>query len=233
MAKIALVDDDRNILTSVAITLESEGFEVDTYNDGQAALEAFNKKFPDMSVFDIKMPRMDGMDLLQRVRQKSSMPVIFLTSKDDEIDEVLGLRMGADDYVTKPFSQRLLVERIRALLRRQEAVEGNIVADSEETKLMVRGELSMDPLRHLVSWKGRDVSLTVTEFLLLQALVQRPGFVKSRDQLIDVAYDEQVYVDDRTIDSHIKRLRKKMRTVDDEFNAIETLYGIGYRYNEE
>jgi two-component system response regulator ChvI len=233
MAKIALVDDDRNILTSVAITLESEGFEVDTYNDGQAALEAFNKKFPDMSVFDIKMPRMDGMDLLQRVRQKSSMPVIFLTSKDDEIDEVLGLRMGADDYVTKPFSQRLLVERIRALLRRQEAVEGNIVADSEETKLMVRGELSMDPLRHLVSWKGRDVSLTVTEFLLLQALVQRPGFVKSRDQLIDVAYDEQVCVDDRTIDSHIKRLRKKMRTVDDEFNAIETLYGIGYRYNEE
>lgn len=233
MAKIALVDDDRNILTSVAITLESEGFEVDTYNDGQAALEAFNKKFPDMSVFDIKMPRMDGMDLLQRVRQKSSMPVIFLTSKDDEIDEVLGLRMGADDYVTKPFSQRLLVERIRALLRRQEAVEGNIVADSEETKLMVRGELSMDPLRHLVSWKGRDVSLTVTEFLLLQALAQRPGFVKSRDQLMDVAYDEQVYVDDRTIDSHIKRLRKKMRTVDDEFNAIETLYGIGYRYNEE
>lgn len=233
MAKIALVDDDRNILTSVAITLESEGFEVDTYNDGQAALEAFNKKFPDMSVFDIKMPRMDGMDLLQRVRQKSSMPVIFLTSKDDEIDEVLGLRMGADDYVTKPFSQRLLVERIRALLRRQEAVEGNIVADSEETKLMVRGELSMDPLRHLVSWKGRDVSLTVTEFLLLQALAQRPGFVQSRDQLMDVAYDEQVYVDDRTIDSHIKRLRKKMRTVDDEFNAIETLYGIGYRYNEE
>ena len=233
MAKIALVDDDRNILTSVAITLESEGFEVDTYNDGQAALEAFNKKFPDMSVFDIKMPRMDGMDLLQRVRQKSSMPVIFLTSKDDEIDEVLGLRMGADDYVTKPFSQRLLVERIRALLRRQEAVEGNIVADSEETKLMVRGELSMDPLRHLVSWKGRDVSLTVTEFLLLQVLAQRPGFVKSRDQLMDVAYDEQVYVDDRTIDSHIKRLRKKMRTVDDEFNAIETLYGIGYRYNEE
>lgn len=233
MAKIALVDDDRNILTSVAITLEAEGFEVDTYNDGQAALEAFNKKFPDMAVFDIKMPRMDGMDLLQRVRQKASMPVIFLTSKDDEIDEVLGLRMGADDYVTKPFSQRLLVERIRALLRRQEAVEGNIVADSEETKLMVRGELSMDPLRHLVSWKGRDVSLTVTEFLLLQVLAQRPGFVKSRDQLMDVAYDEQVYVDDRTIDSHIKRLRKKMRTVDDEFNAIETLYGIGYRYNEE
>jgi two-component system response regulator ChvI len=228
------VDDDRNILTSVAITLEAEGFEVETYNDGQAALDAFNKKMPDMAVFDIKMPRMDGMDLLQRVRQKSKMPVIFLTSKDDEIDEVLGLRMGADDYVKKPFSQRLLVERIRALLRRQDAISGDASGvEVEETKLMVRGNLSMDPLRHSVSWKGQDVSLTVTEFLLLQALAQRPGFVKSRDQLMDVAYDDQVYVDDRTIDSHIKRLRKKMRTVDNDFSAIETLYGIGYRYNEE
>ncbi len=233
MSRIALVDDDRNILTSVAMTLEAEGFEVETYNDGQAALDAFNKRLPDMAVFDIKMPRMDGMDLLQRVRQKSSMPVIFLTSKDDEIDEVLGLRMGADDYVKKPFSQRLLVERIRALLRRQEAIETGETPEGEENKIMVRGELSMDPLRHSVSWKGRDVSLTVTEFLLLQALAARPGFVKSRDQLMDVAYDDQVYVDDRTIDSHIKRLRKKMRTVDDDFTAIETLYGIGYRYNEE
>mmetsp|Transcript_14058 Transcript_14058/g.21573 ORF Transcript_14058/g.21573 Transcript_14058/m.21573 type:complete len:235 (+) Transcript_14058:75-779(+) len=234
MSKIALVDDDRNILTSVAITLEAEGFEVETYNDGQAALDAFNKKMPDMAVFDIKMPRMDGMDLLQRVRQKSKMPVIFLTSKDDEIDEVLGLRMGADDYVKKPFSQRLLVERIRALLRRQDAISGDAAGgEVEETKLMVRGNLSMDPLRHSVSWKGQDVSLTVTEFLLLQALAQRPGFVKSRDQLMDVAYDDQVYVDDRTIDSHIKRLRKKMRSVDNDFSAIETLYGIGYRYNEE
>ncbi|MCR9108293.1 response regulator transcription factor [Marivita sp. XM-24bin2] len=234
MSKIALVDDDRNILTSVAITLEAEGFEVETYNDGQAALDAFNKKMPDMAVFDIKMPRMDGMDLLQRVRQKSKMPVIFLTSKDDEIDEVLGLRMGADDYVKKPFSQRLLVERIRALLRRQDAISGDAAGgEVEEAKLMVRGNLTMDPLRHSVSWKGKDVSLTVTEFLLLQALAQRPGFVKSRDQLMDVAYDDQVYVDDRTIDSHIKRLRKKMRSVDNDFSAIETLYGIGYRYNEE
>jgi two-component system response regulator ChvI len=184
-------------------------------------------------VFDIKMPRMDGMDLLQRVRQKTTMPVIFLTSKDDEIDEVLGLRMGADDYVKKPFSQRLLVERIRALLRRQEAIETGEVGEAETSKMMVRGELTMDPLRHAVTWKGLDVSLTVTEFLLLQALAQRPGFVKSRDQLMDVAYDDQVYVDDRTIDSHIKRLRKKMRSVDSEFSAIETLYGIGYRYNEE
>lgn len=233
MSRIALVDDDRNILTSVAMTLEAEGFEVETYNDGQSALEAFNRRMPDMAVLDIKMPRMDGMDLLQRMRQKSSIPVIFLTSKDDEIDEVLGLRMGADDYVKKPFSQRLLVERIRALLRRQEAINTGEAAATEETRMMERGALRMDPLRHSVTWKGMEVSLTVTEFLLLQALAQRPGFVKSRDQLMDVAYDDQVYVDDRTIDSHIKRLRKKMRSVDDNFTAIETLYGIGYRYNEE
>ena len=233
MSRIALVDDDRNILTSVSMTLEAEGFEVETYNDGQSALEAFSKRLPDMAVLDIKMPRMDGMDLLQRLRQKTSMPVIFLTSKDDEIDEVLGLRMGADDYVKKPFSQRLLVERIRSLLRRQEAITTGEVAVSEENKVIVRGSLTMDPLRHSVTWRGNEVTLTVTEFLLLQALAQRPGFVKSRDQLMDVAYDDQVYVDDRTIDSHIKRLRKKMRTADDDFSAIETLYGIGYRYNEE
>ena len=233
MSRIALVDDDRNILTSVQMTLEAEGFEVETYNDGQAALDAFNKKLPDMAVFDIKMPRMDGMDLLQRVRQKTTMPVIFLTSKDDEIDEVLGLRMGADDYVRKPFSQRLLVERIRAILRRQEVIAGDAPSKEESSQVMVRGELTMDPLRHAVSWKGVDVTLTVTEFLLLQALAQRPGFVKSRDQLMDVAYDDQVYVDDRTIDSHIKRLRKKMRGADPDFAAIETLYGIGYRYNED
>ena len=233
MSRIALVDDDRNILTSVAMTLEAEGFEVETYNDGQSALDAFNRRLPDMAVLDIKMPRMDGMDLLQRLRQKTTMPVIFLTSKDDEIDEVLGLRMGADDYVRKPFSQRLLVERIRALLRRQEVLVSGDAPLTEDAKVMVRGSLTMDPLRHSVTWKGSDVALTVTEFLLLQALAQRPGFVKSRDQLMDVAYDDQVYVDDRTIDSHIKRLRKKLRAVDAEFSAIETLYGIGYRYNEE
>jgi two-component system response regulator ChvI len=233
VSKIALVDDDRNILTSVSMTLEAEGFEVETYNDGQTALDAFNRKLPDMAVLDIKMPRMDRMDLLQRLRQKTSMPVIFLTSKDDEIDEVLGLRMGADDYVKKPFSQRLLVECIRALLRRQDTLDGVVVPETDENKVIERGELVMDPLRHAVKWKGKDVTLTVTEFLLLQALAQRPGFVKSRDQLMDVAYDDQVYVDDRTIDSHIKRLRKKMRSVDEEFSAIETLYGIGYRYNEE
>ncbi|MCA3186098.1 MAG: response regulator transcription factor [Cupriavidus sp.] len=233
MSRIALVDDDRNILTSVSLTLEAEGFLVETYNDGQSALEAFNRRMPDLAVLDIKMPRMDGMDLLQRLRQKTSMPVIFLTSKDDEIDEILGLRMGADDYVKKPFSLRLLIERIRALLRRQQAIATGEAATSEETRIMDRGALRMDPLRHSVSWKGKDVALTVTEFLLLQALAQRPGLVKSRDQLMDVAYDDQVYDDDRTIDSHIKRLRKKMRSIDNEFSAIETLYGIGYRYNGE
>ena len=233
MATIALVHDDRNILTSVSILLESEGYDVETYNDSQSALDAFNRKLPDLAVLDIKMPRMDGMELLQRLRQKTSMPVIFLTSKDDEIDEILGLRMGADDYVKKPFSQRLLIERVRSLLRRQEALDGVEIEETDETKVMIRGQLTMDPLRHSVSWKGNNVTLTVTEFMLLQALAQRPGFVKSRDQLMDVAYDDQIYVDDRTIDSHIKRLRKKMRTADDTFNAIETLYGIGYRYNEE
>jgi len=233
MPRIALVDDDRNILTSVSMTLEAEGFDVETYNDGQSALDAFTRKMPELAVLDIKMPRMDGMDLLQRLRQKSRVPVIFLTSKDDEIDELMGLRMGADDYVRKPFSQRLLVERIRAILRRQEAIASDATGAPEESVVMTRGELVIDPLRHAVTWKGKDVSLTVTEFLLLQALAQRPGFVKSRDQLMDVAYDEQVYVDDRTIDSHIKRLRKKMRAVDEDFSAIETLYGIGYRYNEE
>ena len=234
MARIALVDDDRNILTSVTMTLETEGFDVETYTDGQSALDAFTRSMPDLEIFDIKMPRMDGMDLLQRLRQKSLLPVIFLTSKDDEIDEILGLRMGADDYVTKPFSQRLLLERIRSLLRRKDANEGKLVGDeSEDTKVIVRGELSIDPLRHSVTWKGLNVTLTVTEFLLLQALAQRPGFVKTRDQLMDVAYDEQIYVDDRTIDSHIKRLRKKMRSVDNSFSAIETLYGIGCRYNKE
>lgn len=232
MSRIALVDDDRNILASVSITLEAEGFEVETYNDGQSALDAFNIRLPDMAVFDVKMPRMNGMDLLQRVRQKTKMPVIFLTSKDDEIDEILGLRLGADDYIKKPFSQRLLIERIRVLLRRKEALSGAKIVDTGDATVLTCGDLSMDPQRHAVTWRGTDVSLTVTEFLLLQALAERPGFVKSRDQLMDVAYDDQVYVDDRTIDSHIKRLRKKMRMADAEFSAIETLYGIGYRYNE-
>ena len=232
MARIALVDDDRNILTSVKMTLEGEGFEIDTYSDGQSALEAFYRKQPDIVVLDIKMPRMDGMDLLQKMRPKISSPVIFLTSKDDEIDEVLGLRMGADDYIKKPFSQRLLVARIRALLRRQAQFSDSLVVGEKGRHLLERGALTMDPMRHAVTWKDSEISLTVTEFVLLQALAQRPGFVKSRDQLMDVAYDDQIYVDDRTIDSHIKRLRKKMRAVDSQFSCIETLYGNGYRYSD-
>ena len=232
MARIALVDDDRNILTSVKMTLEGEGFEIDTYSDGQSALEAFYRKQPDIVVLDIKMPRMDGMDLLQKMRPKISSPVIFLTSKDDEIDEVLGLSMGADDYIKKPFSQRLLVARIRALLRRQAQFSDSLVVGEKGRHLLERGALTMDPMRHAVTWKDSEISLTVTEFVLLQALAQRPGFVKSRDQLMDVAYDDQIYVDDRTIDSHIKSLRKKMRAVDSQFSCIETLYGIGYRYSD-
>jgi two-component system response regulator ChvI len=234
---IALVDDDRNILTSVSIALQAEGFITRVYSDGAAALKAFADNPPDLAVFDIKMPQMDGMELLRRVRETSSMPVIFLTSKDDELDEALGLAMGADDYISKPFSQRLLIARIRALLRRQELARGNggQSPDSarEEIPLIDRGRLVMDPARHKVLWDGKDVTLTVTEFLILEALAQRPGVVKSRNQLLDVAYQDDVYVDDRTIDSHIKRIRRKFRGVDPEFDAIETLYGVGYRFGEE
>ncbi len=232
MPMIALVDDDQNILTSVTIALEAEGFHVRTYTDGATALAALDANPPDMAVLDIKMPRMDGMELLRRLRVKGTFPVIFLTSKDDEMDEVLGLKMGADDYIRKPFSQRLLIERIRAVLRRADSNAERGEAGAEDAKPMVRGKLVLDPQRHACTWDGEDVTLTVTEFLLLQALAQRPGHVKSRDQLMDVAYDDQVYVDDRTIDSHIKRLRKKFKVVDDSFSAIETLYGVGYRYNE-
>lgn len=229
-ANIALVDDDRNILTSVSMVLEGEGYAVRTYNDGATALTAFEKTLPDLAILDVKMPRMDGMELLRQLRTKTDMPVIFLTSKDEEIDELIGLRMGADDYMRKPFSQRLLVERIRTILRRREYA---LKEPSEtENNTLVRGSLTMDPQRHSVIWKGQPITLTVTEFLILQALAQRPGFVKSRDQLLDVAYDDQVYVDDRTIDSHIKRIRKKFKAYDSEFSSIETLYGIGYRYNE-
>jgi two-component system, OmpR family, response regulator ChvI len=231
---IALVDDDRNILTSVTIALEAEGFRVRTYADGAAALEALANNPADLAVLDIKMPRMDGMELLRRLRQTTDMPVIFLTSKDEEIDEMLGLKMGADDYIRKPFSQRLLIERIRSILRRIKAVRKTSTADEDdEDESMVRGNLMLDPLRHLVEWSGKQINLTVTEFLILQALAQRPGHVKSRDQLMDAAYSDDIYVDDRTIDSHIKRLRKKFRATDSEFSSIETLYGVGYRYCED
>jgi two-component system response regulator ChvI len=232
---IALVDDDRNILTSVSIALQAEGFVTRVYSDGGTALKAFADNPPDLGVFDIKMPAMDGMELLRRLREFSSMPVIFLTSKDDELDEALGLAMGADDYIAKPFSQRLLIARIRAIIRRQELARGEAAAtqDDAEQPLLERGRLVMDPARHKVLWGGKDVSLTVTEFLILEALAQRPGVVKNRNQLLDVAYNDDVYVDDRTIDSHIKRIRRKFRAVDPEFDAIETLYGVGYRFDEQ
>ena len=233
MATIALVDDDRNILTSVSIALEAEGYKVETYTDGASALDGLYAKRPDLAVFDIKMPRMDGMELLRRLRQKSDLPVIFLTSKDDEIDELFGLKMGADDFITKPFSQRLLVERVKAVLRRSAArAEGNVREDTPGSNMLERGHLAMDQERHTSQWKGKSVTLTVTEFLILFALAQRPGVVKSRDSLMDAAYDDQVYVDDRTIDSHIKRLRKKFKQVDDDFDMIDTLYGVGYRFKE-
>ena len=226
---IALVDDDRNILTSVQIALEAEGFAVRIYTDGAEALRGLTANPVDLAILDIKMPRMDGMELLERLRRQSELPVIFLTSKDDEVDELMGLRMGADDYIKKPFSQRLLIERIRALLRR-EALTRDGSAGTAET--VTRGDLLLDAARHLCAWKGQPVDLTVTEFLLLKSLAARPGHVKSRDQLMDAAYGEHIYVDDRTIDSHIKRLRKKFRVIDGEFAQIETLYGVGYRYRD-
>jgi len=230
---IALVDDDRNILTAVSIGLQAEGFATRVYADAETALKALLDNPPDLAIFDIKMPRMDGLHLLQALRTQSSLPVIFLTSKDEEPDEALGLAMGADDYITKPFSQRLLVARIRAILRRSELARATAEEEAPGPDLpdpVVRGRLRLDPARHQVTWDGRAVSLTVTEFLILEALALRPGVVKSRNQLMDAAYSEDVYVDDRTIDSHIKRLRRKFRAVDSEFCAIDTLYGAGYAF---
>ena len=223
---IALVDDDQNILASLSAALEDEGYRVDTYVDSLEALEGIVRKPVDLAILDIKMPKMDGMELLGNLRQKNDVPVIFLTSKDDEVDEVMGLRMGADDYIKKPFSQRLLMERIHAVLRRHELQS----QDNSRGEVMRRGDLVLDKSRHLCAWKDTEVNLTVTEFLLVEALARRPGHVKNRDQLIDAAYGEHIYVDDRTIDSHVKRLRRKFKAVDEEFAEIETLYGVGYRY---
>ena len=232
MATVALVDDDKNILTSVSMLLEQEGYQVRTYSDGAAALSALTATPPDLAILDIKMPRLDGLEVLRRIRQNSDLPVIFLTSKDEEIDELMGLNAGADDYIRKPFSHRLLLERVKAVLRRREHHKEPAAAGEAKREVMVRGPLVLDPQRHECTWEGKPVRLTVTEFLILQCLAQRPGFVKSRDNLMDAAYDDQIYVDDRTIDSHIKRLRKKFKAVDENFDAIETLYGVGYRYRE-
>ena len=231
MPTIALVDDDRNILASVSIALEAEGYRIQTYTDGASAFDGLRQSPVDLAILDIKMPRMDGMELLRRLRQKSDIPVIFLTSKDEEIDELFGLKMGADDFIRKPFSQRLLVERVKAVLRRGAPKDATAPRETD-AKALERGALKMDPERHTCTWKDEAVTLTVTEFLILQALATRPGVVKSRNALMDAAYDDQVYVDDRTIDSHIKRLRKKFKVVDSTFDMIETLYGVGYRFKE-
>jgi two-component system, OmpR family, response regulator ChvI len=232
MPTIALVDDDRNILTSVSIALEAEGYRIMTYTDGLSALDGFNSSPPDLAILDIKMPRMDGMETLRRLRRKSDLPVIFLTSKDEEIDELFGLKMGADDFIRKPFSHRILVEHVKAVLRRSAVRDPRAAREADAAKVLERGQLRMDFERHTCTWKNAPVALTVTEFLILQALATRPGVVKSRDALMDVAYDDQTYVDDRTIDSHVKRLRKKFRQVDESFDTIDTLYGVGYRFRE-
>ncbi len=230
MSSVLVVNEIGSEREEIARALEAEGFKVRTYTDGAEALRGLSAQPADLAVLDIKMPRMDGLELLQRLRQTTAMPVIFLTSKDDETDELTGLRMGADDYITKPFRQRLLIERIRTLLRRGELAQGKGTADPSQT--LVRGELVLDGARHLCTWKGKEIDLTVTEFLLVKALAQRPGHVKNRDQLMDAAYGEHIYVDDRTIDSHIKRLRKKFKSADPDFAQIETLYGVGYKYRD-
>lgn len=231
--KIALIDDDQNILTSVSMVLEEEGYEVFTYNDGISGLEGVLKEQVSLVVLDIKMPRMDGMETLRRLREKSNVPVIFLTSKEDEIDELIGLRMGADDYIKKPFSQNLLIARIKTILRRFEPpIMGDNGEPLQEDIILQRGNLVMNKTRHSCTWKNKPIDLTITEFLMLYSLVEKPGMVKTRDQLIDSAYGSNVYIDDRTVDSHIKRVRRKFKEIEKDFINIETLYGVGYRYRE-
>lgn len=231
--KIALVDDDRNIVMSVKLALESEGFDVVAFHDGEEGYHGILAEKPDLAVLDVKMPRVDGMELLTKLREVVNVPVIFLTSKDDEVDQVIGLRLGADDYITKPFSQRLLIERIRSVLRRYAAATPAKIGDTQDKSyLITRGSLELDDDRHLCKWKGETISLTVTEYLLIKTLAITPGHVRSRDQLITAAYGESIYVDDRTIDTHIKRIRRKMREIDKGFDEIETLYGVGYRYKD-
>ena len=230
MVKICLIDDDQNILASLSLALKSEKFDVETYSDGISGLEALKKDNFDIAILDIKMPRLDGLEVLQKLRNSSDIPVIFLTSKDDEIDQLLGLKMGADDYITKPFSQKLLIERVKVILKRTSFTENEII--SKDDSIIERGDLLLNMDRHECHWKNERIKLTVTEFLLLENLVNRPGYVKNRDQLMSAAYSDDLYVDDRTIDSHIKRIRRKFKAIDNDFNSIETLYGVGYRFNQ-
>ena len=230
MVKICLIDDDQNILASLSLALKSEKFDVETYSDGIAGLEALKNNNFDIAILDIKMPRLDGLEVLQKLRNMSDIPVIFLTSKDDEIDQLLGLKMGADDYITKPFSQKLLIERVKVILKRTAFSSEENQANNDS--LIERGNLLLNMDRHECHWKGERIKLTVTEFLLLESLVNRPGYVKNRNQLMSAAYSDDLYVDDRTIDSHIKRIRRKFKSIDKNFHSIETLYGVGYRFNQ-
>ena len=231
MTEICLIDDDQNILASLSLALKSEGYIISTFSDGLSGLNSLREDNYDIAILDIKMPRLDGLEVLQKLRQTSNLPVIFLTSKDEEVDQLLGLKMGADDYITKPFSQKLLIERVRAILRRSKEVKD--LNNTNSNDIIKRGKLSLNMSRHECFWNDLPIKLTVTEFLLLESLASRPGYVKSRDQLMSVAYDDDIYVDDRTIDSHIKRLRKKFKDLDESFESIETLYGVGYRYIKE
>ena len=230
MVKICLIDDDQNILASLSLALKSEKFDVETYSDGISGLEALEKDDFDIAILDIKMPRLDGLEVLQKLRNSSDIPVIFLTSKDDEIDQLLGLKMGADDYITKPFSQKLLIERVKVILKRTALPTNENIGKNDS--LIERGNLLLNMDRHECHWRNERIKLTVTEFLLLESLVNRPGYVKNRDQLMSAAYSDDLYVDDRTIDSHIKRIRRKFKAIDNDFNSIETLYGVGYRFNQ-
>ena len=227
---IALIDDDRNILTSISIALEKEGFNVQTYLDGESALIGLSRTPPDLAVIDIKMPKMDGEELLKKLRKKTSLPVIFLTSKDEEVDELLGLKLGADDFVKKSggFSIKVLIERIRVQLRKK-----NINSIEDTKNIIVHGKLKLDTSQLECEWDGKQLpdKLTTTEFLIVQELAKRPGIIKERSQLMDIAYREDTDIEDRTIDSHVKRIRKKFKKVDTNFSAIETRYGSGYRWN--
>ena len=227
---IALIDDDRNILTSISIALEKEGFNVQTYLDGESALIGLTRTPPDLAVIDIKMPKMDGEELLKKLRKKTSLTVIFLTSKDDEIDELLGLKLGADDFVKKSggFSIKVLIERIRVQLRKK-----NTTNIEDNKNIITHGKLKLDPSQLECEWDGKQLpdKLTTTEFLIVKELAKRPGIIKERSQLMDIAYREDTDIEDRTIDSHVKRIRKKFKKIDDNFSAIETRYGSGYRWN--
>ena len=237
MTKIALVDDEQSILTSVSLSLQSEGFKVDTFLNGVEALKALESQSYDLGLFDIKMPKMDGNELLSKVRSSKienlkDLPIIFLTSKDHEQDEIIGLRMGASDYIKKPFSQKLLNERIRTVLRihnnrNEEQKDNNIKKQN-----FIKGDLILDEDKQLCFWKGIEIELTVAEFNLIKSLAQYPGVVKDRNQLMDAMYGDSIYVDDRTIDSHIKRLRKKFRSYDNSFDQIRTRYGSGYSWRD-